>query len=267
MSAAAYLIAHPDIRHGRVRIAFTPDEEVGRGTKYFDVARFGARCAYTMDGGSRGEVETESFSADAMTATFHGFNTHPGYAKGRMVNAIRIAADFRASPAARSTVARNHRGRRGVRASLRRERRRRTDVGQAADSRFPHGGPEGKGNAGRTSRAPGGCRLPGGARGHRDRGVVSQHERDAGPASAGGRVRVRSRTAGRPRSALETDPRRYRRLASVVHGPADAQPLRGRAQLPLAAGMGVGAGHGKGGRSDRESVHGLGRALRRGNRL
>jgi tripeptide aminopeptidase len=94
VSAAAYLIAHPEIAHGVVRIAFTPDEEVGRGTTHFDVARFGARCAYTMDGGSRGEVEIESFSADAMTCTFHGFNTHPGYAKGRMVNAIKVAADF-----------------------------------------------------------------------------------------------------------------------------------------------------------------------------
>ena len=61
---------------------------------HFDVARFGARCAYTMDGGSRGEIEDESFSADAMTVTFHGFNTHPGYAKGRMVNAIKVAAAF-----------------------------------------------------------------------------------------------------------------------------------------------------------------------------
>ena len=94
VTAAAYLAAHPEIPHGTVRIAFTPDEEVGRGTKYFDVARFGARCAYTMDGGSRGEVETESFSADAITVTFHGFNTHPGYARGRMVNAIKVAADF-----------------------------------------------------------------------------------------------------------------------------------------------------------------------------
>ena len=58
------------------------------------MARFGARCAYTMDGGSRGEIEIESFSADAMTVTFHGFNTHPGYAKGRMVNAIKVAAAF-----------------------------------------------------------------------------------------------------------------------------------------------------------------------------
>jgi tripeptide aminopeptidase len=94
VTAAAYLVAHPEIAHGPVRIAFTPDEEIGRGTKFFDVERFGARCAYTMDGGSRGEVETESFSADAMTVTFHGFNTHPGYAKGRMINAIRIAGDF-----------------------------------------------------------------------------------------------------------------------------------------------------------------------------
>ena len=94
MTAAAYLVAHPEIPHGAVRLAFTPDEEVGRGTAHFDVERFGALCAYTMDGGSRGEVEMESFSADAMTITFHGFNTHPGYAKGRMVNAIKVAARF-----------------------------------------------------------------------------------------------------------------------------------------------------------------------------
>jgi tripeptide aminopeptidase len=94
VSAAAYLVAHPEVAHGPVRLAFTPDEEVGRGTDHFDVARFGALCAYTMDGGSRGEIEIESFSADTMTVTFHGFNTHPGYAKGRMVNAIKIAAAF-----------------------------------------------------------------------------------------------------------------------------------------------------------------------------
>jgi len=94
MSAAAHLAAHPEIPHGVVRIAFTPDEEIGRGTKHFDVARFGAACAYTLDGGPRGEIEFESFSADAMTLTFHGFNTHPGYAKGRMVNAIKVASAF-----------------------------------------------------------------------------------------------------------------------------------------------------------------------------
>ena len=94
MTAVEYLLRHPEIAHGRVRVAFTPDEEVGRGTQHFDVAAFGAQYAYTMDGGSRGDLEWESFSADAMTITFVGFNTHPGYAKGRMVNAIKAAAAF-----------------------------------------------------------------------------------------------------------------------------------------------------------------------------
>ncbi len=94
MTAAAYLLAHPEIPHGAIRIGFTPDEEVGHGTTHFDVVRFGARYAYTMDGGPRGELEFESFSADAITLTFRGFNTHPGYAKGRMVNAIKLAARF-----------------------------------------------------------------------------------------------------------------------------------------------------------------------------
>ena len=94
VTAAEYLVAHPEIPHGPIRIAFTPDEEVGRGTKYFDVAEFGARYAYTMDGSTRGELEFESFSADAMNVTFVGFNMHPGYAKDRLINAIKVAADF-----------------------------------------------------------------------------------------------------------------------------------------------------------------------------
>jgi tripeptide aminopeptidase len=94
MTAVEHLLTHPEIPHGVIRVAFTPDEEVGRGTKYFDVASFGAQCAYTMDGGVRGDLEWESFSADAMTLTFFGFNTHPGYAKGQLVNAIKVAAAF-----------------------------------------------------------------------------------------------------------------------------------------------------------------------------
>ncbi|MEO7270878.1 MAG: peptidase T [Vicinamibacterales bacterium] len=97
MAAVEYLVTHPEIPHGPVRIAFTPDEEIGRGADHFDVAAFGAVCAYTLDGGGPGELEYESFSADAITVTFKGFNTHPGYAKGRMVNAIRLAAAFIAS--------------------------------------------------------------------------------------------------------------------------------------------------------------------------
>ena len=94
MAAAEYLMAHPEIPHGTIRIGFTPDEEVGAGTQYFDVAKFGAQYAYTMDGGARGELEYESFAADAVTLTFQGFNIHPGFAKGKMINSIKIAADF-----------------------------------------------------------------------------------------------------------------------------------------------------------------------------
>jgi tripeptide aminopeptidase len=94
MAAAEYLVTHPSIPHGPIRLGFTPDEEIGRGPNHFDIARFGAVCAYTLDGGAVGELEMESFSADAMVVSFIGFNTHPGYAKGRMVNAIKAAARF-----------------------------------------------------------------------------------------------------------------------------------------------------------------------------
>ena len=94
MGAVEYLLLHPEIPHGPVRIGFTPDEEVGNGTAYFDVERFGAHCAYTMDGETLGELQVETFSADSITAIFHGFNTHPGFAKDKMVNAIKVAAEF-----------------------------------------------------------------------------------------------------------------------------------------------------------------------------
>lgn len=94
VEAVAQLVAHPEIAHGPIRICFTPDEEIGRGANRFDVRRFGAAYAYTLDGGNPGELEFESFSADVVRVIFVGFNTHPGYAKGKMVNAIRAAARF-----------------------------------------------------------------------------------------------------------------------------------------------------------------------------
>lgn len=94
VAAAEHLMQHPEIPHGTIRVGFTPDEEIGRGANYFDVGRFGAVCAYTLDGGGAGELEWESFCADAMTVAFKGFNTHPGYAKGRMINAVKLAAQF-----------------------------------------------------------------------------------------------------------------------------------------------------------------------------
>jgi len=94
VAAAEHLVAHPEVPHGAIRLAFTPDEEVGRGTERFDVKTFGASCAYTMDAAGRGQLETETFSADAMVIAFRGFNTHPGLAKDRMINSIKMAADF-----------------------------------------------------------------------------------------------------------------------------------------------------------------------------
>jgi tripeptide aminopeptidase len=94
MAAAEHLMAHPEIAHGPIRVGFTPDEEVGNGTGHFDVKKFGAYCAYTMDSEARGQIDAETFSADSMTITFQGFNTHPGFGKGKMINSIKIAADF-----------------------------------------------------------------------------------------------------------------------------------------------------------------------------
>lgn len=94
IGAVEYLLANPEITHGPIRIGFTPDEEVGSGTEFFDVEGFGAYCAYTVDGETLGELQVETFSADSITVDFHGFNTHPGFAKGRMINAIKVAADF-----------------------------------------------------------------------------------------------------------------------------------------------------------------------------
>jgi len=94
MAAVEWLVQHPEVPHGVVRIGFTPDEEIGEGATHFDVKAFGAKCAYTLDGEEIGEIDVETFSADSMTITFQGFVTHPGYAKGRLVNAIKIASEF-----------------------------------------------------------------------------------------------------------------------------------------------------------------------------
>ena len=94
MTAAEYLIKHDEIKHGRIRIAFTPDEEIGRGADKFDVQKFGADWAYTMDGGEVGELEFENFNASKAKVTINGKNIHPGEAKGKMKNASLIAMEF-----------------------------------------------------------------------------------------------------------------------------------------------------------------------------
>lgn len=94
VTAAEYLLAHPEIKHGRIAIGFTPDEEIGRGAHYFDVKKFGAEWAYTMDGSEVGELEYENFNAAGAVVKIHGLSVHPGYAIGKMINAALLAAEF-----------------------------------------------------------------------------------------------------------------------------------------------------------------------------
>lgn len=94
MCAAQWILEHPEFKHGEIKIGFTPDEEIGRGVVKFDVAKFGAKYAYTMDGGKIGELEYENFNAASATITVQGCNIHPGYAKGKMLNAMRVAMEF-----------------------------------------------------------------------------------------------------------------------------------------------------------------------------
>ncbi|MDY3316680.1 peptidase T [Riemerella anatipestifer] len=94
VTAAEYLIAHPEIKHGRISVGFNPDEEIGRGAHKFNVEKFGAEWAYTMDGGEVGELEYENFNAAGAVVKIHGLSVHPGYSYGKMVNAGLLAADF-----------------------------------------------------------------------------------------------------------------------------------------------------------------------------
>ena len=94
VTAMTYLMAHPEIEHGKIRVAFNPDEEIGAGARLFDVEKFGCEWAYTMDGGEVGELEYENFNAASAKVHIHGRNVHPGYAKGKMINACLLASKY-----------------------------------------------------------------------------------------------------------------------------------------------------------------------------
>jgi len=94
MDLATYLTANPGIKHGPIRILFTPDEEVGRGVEHLDMKKLGADYGYTLDGGKLGDIEDETFSADAVKIVIHGISAHPGYAKNKMINELKVSAEF-----------------------------------------------------------------------------------------------------------------------------------------------------------------------------
>lgn len=97
MDMVQYLLAHPEVEHGVIKVLFTPDEEVGRGTEKVDLAKLGADFGFTLDGGEVGDLEDETFSADGVSLTVHGISAHPGYAKGKLVNALKIAGEILAT--------------------------------------------------------------------------------------------------------------------------------------------------------------------------
>ena len=94
MDAAHFLMTHPEVKHGKIRVLFTPDEEIGRGADKADIKKLGADFGYTLDGGTAGTLENETFSADAVTIKIKGFSTHPGYAKDKMQHSLKIAAQI-----------------------------------------------------------------------------------------------------------------------------------------------------------------------------
>ena len=261
VAAAEYLMAHPEIPHGAVRVAFTPDEEIGRGANHFDVGRFGALCAYTMDGGNAGELEWESFSADAMTDHVQGIQHAPRLREGpdgqrdqaRGATSSRACRKDRLSPETTD----DHDG--YVHPYMMEASVDRTSVKLLVRD-FSTSGP---GREGGVCRGTGACRR---RRSSVRPGVeirigesYRNMKRHSGGISRGRRVRARSDPPQRADASRATHPRRHGWVTTVVHGPADAEHLRRRAQLPLPARMGLGAGHGQGGRDDRQPVSGLGR--------
>ena len=123
MDAVHVLLANPQIKHGTIKILFTPDEEIGRGVDKVDLKKLGADFAYTIDGETAGHIEDETFSADGATITIEGVSAHPGFAKGKMEHAIKIASRIVERLAEGYLLARDHRGPRGFPASDRHQRR------------------------------------------------------------------------------------------------------------------------------------------------
>ena len=263
MAAVAHLAAHPELPRPTLRIGFTPDEEIGQGATLFDVERFGARCAYTMDGSTLGELQDETFTGAEAIVTIHGVDVHPGFATGKLVNAARLAGADARRPARRTLTPETHLGPRGLHPRLRGRRpppaRRSSalivrdfdddllDAPRRAAARDRRGG--------RRHRAAGAAR---------DRGRASSTRTCAATSSPSRRSsrRPSRRSAPRGIEPLRT-PIRGGTDGSMPQrdGPADAEPLHRRPRVPLGARVGLGAGHGGRGGDGRAPGRGVGPAL------
>ena len=195
MAAAEYLLGHPEVKHGAIRILFTPDEEIGRGVDKVDIAKLGAAFGYTIDGETAGDIEDETFSADGVEIAIRGVAMHPGFAKDRMENAIKIAGEIVAR-LPQGHRAGDDRGQGGLHSPGRRHRLDGPGQAQLHHPRFRGGRPRREGTAARGHRPRRDRRLPGLDLHVHGQGAVPQHEGGARPAS-----RRSSRTPSRRSAA------------------------------------------------------------------
>ena len=258
ITAVAHLAAHPELPRPPLKVCFTPDEEIGEGATLFDIERFGALCAYTIDGSGLGGLDDETFSADEAIITVTGVDVHPGQATGKLVSALRVAAEIVAELPSDRLTPDTTSGREGfihpyeltgsaARAEIRLIIRDfdeqllhehvelLRDTAERVVDRAP-------GRDARARRAP----------------AVPQHARVSGRGSRGHRGGRARDPRGGDRAGPDSDPRRHRRLAAVGDGAADAEHLHRRPRVPLGPRVGVAAGHGGRGRDDRPSRRGLG---------
>ena len=228
MTAAEYLMAHPEVKHGKIRIGFTPDEEVGRGVDFFDVKAFGADFAYTVDGGMEGELEYENFNAASAKVEIQGRNVHPGYAKNKMINAIDVACELQGLLPA-SQRPQFTEGYEGFYHCERHGRERFGQLHHPRPRRREVRAEKGL-HVGRSRPAEKEIRRPG--RDPHAQGSVLQHAQDGRAAPAGDRQGSESDGDGRRETPRAAHSRRHGRRAPLVHGPAVPQPLHRRHEFP-----------------------------------
>ena len=258
MAAVAYLARDGDRQRAPIRIAFTVDEEVGRGAEDFDLEAFGADVAYTLDGSDVGELEMETFSAAAMRVTIRGLSVHPGSAKGKLVNAVKLASELVLSVPQGRLSPETTEGREGYvhphRISGNTEETIVDFIARDHDDDLLASHMElleKLAQRGRGARAAG-------EGGHRGAPLLPQHAAVHRGDSRRGRRRARGHPAGWSRAAPCDHPRRDGRRRPLRAGAPDAEPLHGRAGVPLGARVGERAGHGCGSRHHRRARRRLG---------
>jgi len=217
LEALTLIHENPEWKHGLVKVAFTPDEEVGQGVKHFDVEKFGATVAYTMDGGQRGEVENETFCADSAIVTFVGRDIHPGYAKDKMIPSVKLAGEFIAS------LPREGAPHGGLHPSHQHQGQHQRNRGPPADPRFLPGWPAAQGRDDRQVRRGSLREMAQFQLQDRDQGILPEHEVRPGKGTSRHGLCPGSGPTGGHGASPGFDPGRNRRVNPVGQGSADTE--------------------------------------------